>query len=93
MDWRLVFLKSATMDRRIPYNATVGSFTYYDNGNIHTSSRVETYSYGTSQPHAVTSITSGVRPAIPSSQCDVTYNLRNRPATLLENGYNNGISS
>ena len=76
------------MERWIPYNATGGSFSYYDNGNIHTSSRVGTYSYGTGRPHAVTSITSGIRPAMPSSPCDVTYNLRNRPATLSENGYN-----
>ena len=43
--------------------------------------------YYDSSPHAVTDITSNLRPAIPSSQCDVTYNLRNLPSTLSESGY------
>jgi RHS repeat-associated protein len=66
---------------------TAGVFTYSNSGNITANSNVGSYIYNTDRPHAVIGITSGLRPAIPSSQCDVTYNLLNRPATLSENGY------
>lgn len=42
----------------------------------------------TYQPHAVTEIESIERPSIPDIPFDVTYNLRNKPATMLNSGYN-----
>ena len=36
----------------------------------------------------LTDVKNGNTRLIPPSQCDVTYNLRNRPETLYENGYN-----
>ncbi len=66
---------------------TAASFTYYDNGNIRTNSKVGTYSYDSQKTHAVTSIESFPRTTAPSL-CDVTYNLRNRPETIYKDGYN-----
>lgn len=66
---------------------TAASFTYDNNGNISTNSKVGTYNYGTTKPQAVTSIDSDSRLAIQPPLCDVTYNLRNRPDTLYQNGY------
>ena len=67
---------------------TEASFTYSNSGNITTNTKVGDYSYNNVKPHAVATIEGNGRPAIPTSQCDVTYNLRNRPVTLYENGYN-----
>ena len=36
----------------------------------------------------LTDVKNGNTRLIPPSQCDVTYNLRNRPESLYENGYN-----
>ena len=78
------------LDRLTSYKVNginAATFTYYNNGNIETNSRIGTYGYSATKPHAVTSIGNITRP-VPPSLCDVTYNLRNRPETLYENGYN-----
>ena len=77
------------LDRLTSYRVNginAASFTYYANGNIETNSMVGTYGYSATKPHAVTSISGNTRP-IPPSLCEVTYNMRNRPETLYENGY------
>ncbi len=78
------------LDRLTSYTVngvTAASFTYGNTGNILTNSKVGTYSYGNIKPHAVTGIQGDYACPISTSQCDVTYNLRNKPASIAENGY------
>lgn len=78
------------LDRLVSYTVngtTAASYTYGNTGNILTNSKVGTYSYGNSKPHAVTGIQGDYTCPISTSQCDVTYNLRNKPASIAENGY------
>ena len=78
------------LDRLTSYKVngvTAASFTYGNNGNIATNSKVGSYSYGDAGPHAVTGIDGNIACSIPSSQCNVAYNLRNRPSLLTENNY------
>lgn len=78
------------LDRLTSYTVngtTAASFTYGNTGNILTNSKVGTYSYGNSKPHAVTGITGNPSCPISASQCGVTYNLRNKPTAIAENGY------
>lgn len=78
------------LDRLTSYTVngtTAASFTYGNTGNILTNSKVGTYSYGNSKPHAVTDIAGNSSCPISASQCDVTYNLRNKPTAIAENGY------
>lgn len=78
------------LDRLTSYTVngtTAASFTYGNTGNILTNSKVGTYSYGNSKPHAVTDIAGSSSCPISASQCDVTYNLRNMPNAISENGY------
>lgn len=78
------------LDRLTSYSVNgivAASFTYSNTGNINTNSKVGTYSYSNSKPHAVTGISGNMACPISSSQCDVTYNLRNRPSVIAENGY------
>ena len=69
------------------------NYTYEDNGNINKNSKVGGYDYvyDADKPHAVIEVIddNGV---ISSSQCDVTYNSRNRPATISENGWSLELS-
>ena len=69
------------------------SYSYEDNGNINKNSKVGGYDYvyDADKPHAVVEVIddNGV---ISSSQCDVTYNSRNRPATISENGWSLELS-
>jgi RHS repeat-associated protein len=78
------------LDRLTSYTVngtTAASFTYGNTGNILTNSKVGIYSYGNSKPHAVTDIAGNSSCPISASQCDVTYNLRNKPTAIAENGY------
>lgn len=78
------------LDRLVSYNVNgigAASFSYTNSGNIQYNSRVGSYSYGNSKPHAVTGISGNMACPISASQCDVTYNLRNKPSTITENGY------
>ena len=78
------------LDRLTSYTvngATATTFDYNSIGNITSNSRVGTYSYGNSKPHAVTGIAGNAACPIPASQCDVSYNLHNKPASIAENGY------
>lgn len=78
------------LDRLVSYNVNgigAASFSYTNSGNIQYNSRVGSYSYGNSKPHAVTGISGNMACPISASQCDVTYNLRNKPSTIAENGY------
>ncbi|KWW24032.1 MAG: NHL/RHS/YD repeat-containing protein, partial [bacterium F082] len=78
------------LDRLTSYTVngtTAASFTYGNTGNILTNSKVGTYSYGNSKPHAVSDIACNSSCPISASQCDVTYNLRNKPTAIAENGY------
>lgn len=61
------------------------SFNYASNGNITRNSKLGSYDYvyGSSRPHAVTQVYDE-HDMIPSSRCDVTYNSRNRAATISE---------
>lgn len=52
------------------------------NGNIGNTDCV----YDPAKPHAVIQVVDE-KGALPTSQCDVTYNSRNRPATISENGW------
>ena len=69
------------------------SYSYEDNGNINKNSKIGNYDYvyDADKPHAVVEVIddNGV---ISSSQCDVTYNSRNRPATISENGWSLELS-
>ena len=47
--------------------------------------------YDPAKPHAVIQVVDE-RGALPTSQCDVTYNSRNRPATISENGWRMELS-
>ncbi len=78
------------LDRLTAYSVnstTAASFTYGNTGNILTNSKVGTYSYGSSKPHAVTSIAGNAACPIPASQCDVSYNFRNKPSSIAEGGH------
>lgn len=78
------------LDRLTSYTVNgivAASFTYSNTGNINTNSKVGTYSYSNNKPHAVTGIAGNIACPISASQCDVTYNLRNRPSVIAENGY------
>ena len=66
---------------------TAGSIGYDHAGNILTNSKVGTYRYGSNRPHAVNDIEGSASCPIPSWQCNTSYNLRNRPASISENGY------
>ena len=74
-------------------NTLTHDFVYEDNGNIGTNSLVGSYDYAydSDKPHAVTGIVSEAG-NIPSTQCDVTYNSRNRPATISEDGWSLELS-
>ncbi len=77
------------LDRLTSYKVngtTAASYTYGNTGNMLTNSRVGAYSYGADKPHAVTGITGNIACPISASQCDVTYNLRNKPSSIIENG-------
>ncbi len=79
------------LDRLTSYKVngtTAAVFTYDTIGNITNNTRVGDYHYRGTQPHAVTEIESVGRPSIPDIPFDVTYNLRNKPATMLNSGYN-----
>ena len=69
-------------------NTLTHEFSYEGNGNIATNSLVGgyDYAYDSDRPHAVTGVV-GETGVIPSTQCDVTYNSRNRPATVGEDGW------
>ncbi len=78
------------LDRLTSYTVngiTAALFTYGNTGNILTNSKVGTYSYGNNKPHAVTDIAGNSSCPISASQCDVTYNLHNKPTAIAENGY------
>lgn len=78
------------LDRLISYainGVVAASFTYANSGNISTNSKVGTYSYSNNKPHAVTGIAGNIACPISASQCDVSYNLRNKPTCISENGY------
>jgi len=64
---------------------TTVSFGYTATGNILTNPNVGTYSYSGSKPHAVTGIAGNSLCPISTAQCDVTYNLRNKPNSILQN--------
>lgn len=74
------------------------SFTYASNGNITRNGNLGSYDYvyGSTRPNAVTQVYDE-RGMIPTSRCDVTYNSRNRAATisecnrLLELSYGEGL--
>ena len=77
------------LDRLTSYKVngtTAASYTYGNTGNMLTNSRVGAYSYGADKPHAVTGIAGNIACPISASQCDVTYNLRNKPSSIIENG-------
>lgn len=61
------------------------SFTYASNGNITRNGNLGSYDYvyGSTRPNAVTQVYDE-RGMIPTSRCDVTYNSRNRAATISE---------
>ena len=66
---------------------TAASFLYEPTGNIHTHSKVGTYSYDENKTHAVVGIVGNSSCPIPASECDVNYNFRDRPTSIAENGY------
>jgi len=74
-------------------NTLTHDFVYEDNGNIGANSLVGScdYAYDADRPHAVTGVVSETG-NIPSAQCDVTYNSRNRPATISEDGWSLELS-
>ncbi len=69
-------------------NANTATYTYSDNGNIVRNSRLGNadYTYDPNKPHAVTMVVDEQR-TLPTAQCDVSYNSRNRAATISENGW------
>ena len=68
------------------------AFGYGANGNITFNPKAGTYSYGSSRPHAVSQVSGIPANASPlPSQCDVTYNLMNRPESLSGGGYSVGL--
>ena len=79
------------------------TFAYADNGNMTRNSKVSAYDYSYTynndlypQPHAVKGVMARNGVVAPT-RCDVTYNTRNRPASISENGwtltllYGNGL--
>lgn len=68
-------------------------YTYESNGNVKTNGHIGNtdYVYDPAKPHAVVQVVDE-RGALPTSQCDVTYNSRNRPATISENGWRMELS-
>ncbi len=81
-------LTSYTVNGTLTY-----TFSYEGNGNISTNSKLGIYNYvyDSDKPHAITEVIDGAG-VLPSSQCDVTYNSRNRPATISENGWSLELS-
>lgn len=69
-------------------NRLIGS-----NGNVKKNSRIGSndYEYDADKPHAVVGVLDE-NGALPTSQCDVTYNSRNRAATISENGWTMELS-
>lgn len=64
------------------------NYMYEDNGNIKRNGKVGSsdYLYDSAKPHAVVQVIDE-NSVLPTTQCDVTYNSRNRPATISENGW------
>jgi len=70
-------------------NNSISYYLNYDgSGNITRNTKVSPYyyDYDASQPHAVSGIEAN-QGAISSAQCDVTYNSRNRPASISQDGW------
>ncbi|MBO7488748.1 MAG: VCBS repeat-containing protein [Bacteroidales bacterium] len=69
-------------------NSISYSFNYDGGGNMTRNTKVSPYyySYDAQQPHAVSGVDANTG-TISSAQCDVTYNSRNRPAAISENGW------
>ena len=65
---------------------TEASYSYGSNGNILTNSKVGDYSYLSNKPHAVTNIEGVSGRTLPPTICDITYNMRNKPTTISQNG-------
>ena len=79
------------LDRLVSYTVNgvnTSTFAYSNSGNITANSNVGEYTYSVTKPHAVTMVDHVANGVISGSQCDVTYNLRNRPSAISENGYN-----
>ena len=81
-------LTSVSVNNTLFYN-----YTYDNNGNIKRNSRLgnTNYEYAADKPHAVVGAVDE-HGTLPSTQCDVTYNSRNRPATISENGWSIALS-
>lgn len=64
------------------------NYQYESNGNIKQNDLLgnSNYTYSTSKPHAVTQVIDE-NGALPTSMCNVTYNNRNRPATISEGNW------
>ena len=78
------------LDRLVSYSVngiTTATYSYNRMGNITANSKVGNYSYDSPKPHAVTGISTSLTDAIPQTQCDVVYDLRNKPVSIIENGY------
>lgn len=88
------------LDRLVSYSVgTTGSsnpstvtHTYEANGNITYKSTVGNYLYENTQPHAVKQINGIANCPVSSTQCNVTYNSMNRPATVSEGIYQLNLS-
>ena len=81
-------------EKSVSVNGTQAlGYTYESNGNIRTNSVIgnSDYVYDPAKPHAVVQVVDE-KGALPTSQCDVTYNSRNRPATISENGWRMELS-
>lgn len=74
-------------------NTLLYDYTYESNGNVKKNSRIGSndYEYDADKPHAVVGVLDE-NGALPTSQCDVTYNSRNRAATISENGWTMELS-
>jgi hypothetical protein len=62
-------------------------FSYNNSGNITHNSKVGSYSYESSKPHAVTKIDLIGNTVIPTDSCAVAYNFFNQPTHIKEGGY------
>ena len=69
------------------------NYQYESNGNIKQNDILgnSNYIYGSNKPHAVTQVTDENN-SLPSTQCEVSYNNRNRPASIKENDWRMDIT-
>lgn len=63
------------------------TYTYSDDGNIISNSRVGVYNYDSDKPHALTEINATTSAAISNFNNYISYNMRNRVGSIEENGY------